>query len=136
MAKTKHKTQLKWKLEAKNFDDLKNEMIQDGSEGMADYVEKHIGDNHCKACVLASGMNCIHRKVCRIPQNEVWINGGIEEIAKKSISDTVSDLVSEEWEECGFNPGVTEEIVEDIKSGLLDQAINAEIGYQDENSYD
>jgi len=136
MAKTTHKTQLIWNLEAKNFDEIKNEMIQEGDGGMADYVEKHIGNNHCKACVLASGPMCINRSVCRIPQNEVWANGGIEEVKDKSISDSLSEMITKKWEEEGFNPGTTEVIIEEVREGLLDQAINANIGYEDENSYE
>jgi len=73
-------TILKWELESKNFDNLKKEMIEDSDRGMVDYVEKNIGDNHCKLCALASGPMCIKRSVCRIPENEVWINVEINEI--------------------------------------------------------
>jgi hypothetical protein len=73
-------TTLKWELESKNFDTLKKEMIEDGDQGMLDYVENNIGENHCKLCVLAQGMMCIKRSVCRIPENEVWINKEITEI--------------------------------------------------------
>lgn len=80
MAKTETTTQLLWNLESKNFDEMKKEMIEDGDRGMVDYVDNHIGNNHCKLCVLASGPMCIHRAVCRIPQNEIWVNAGIEEV--------------------------------------------------------
>jgi hypothetical protein len=74
------KVTLKWKLVSKNFDKLKEEMIDDNEE-MRSFVNQNIGDKHCKACVLSRGMSCIKREVCRIPENEVWINK--EVIVKK-----------------------------------------------------
>ena len=65
---------LKWELESKNFDELKGEL---GSEAVN---ALNIGNNHCKICVLASGPMCIKRSVCRIPQNEIWINKNISEL--------------------------------------------------------
>ena len=76
------KVTLKWKLESKNFTNLKAEMIADGDEGTKNYIDTHIGDNHCKMCVLAQGMMCINRDVCMIPQDEIWINKSIKEVKK------------------------------------------------------
>jgi predicted metal-binding protein len=71
------KVTLKWKLVSKNFDKLKKEL---GEETVA---TMRIGDNHCKLCVLASGPMCIKREVCRIPENEVWINKEVTVKKKK-----------------------------------------------------
>lgn len=67
-------TKLLWELESKNFDGLKKELGEEAVRAM------NIGDNHCKLCVLASGPMCIKRSVCRIPQNEVWINKEITKV--------------------------------------------------------
>lgn len=65
---------LKWELESKNFDELKEELGEETVNIM------NIGDNHCKMCVLASGLMCIKRSVCRITENEIWINKKITEV--------------------------------------------------------
>jgi predicted metal-binding protein len=71
------KVTLKWKLVSKNFDELKEEL------GEEIVTTMNIGNNHCKACVLSSGLMCIKREVCRIPENEVWINKEITVKKKK-----------------------------------------------------
>ena len=77
------KVTLKWKLVSKNFDKLKAEMIADGDENTKNYIDKYIGANHCKMCVLSKDMMCIKREVCRIPENEVWINKEVTVKKKK-----------------------------------------------------
>jgi len=63
---------LEWKLATKNFDELKSELSMEH--------QRMIGKNHCKLCVLASGMMCIKRSVCRaVPHNEIYINVEINE---------------------------------------------------------
>jgi predicted metal-binding protein len=74
---------LEWKLQSKNFDTMKQEMIEDGDEHMLRHVENYIGNNHCRLCVLASGPMCIKRSVCRIPENEIWVNVEINEIKEQ-----------------------------------------------------
>ena len=67
---------LKWKIESKNFDELKSTLPSES--------QKIIGVDHCKLCVLLAGkFNCIHRNVCRaISHNEVFINVKIEDITE------------------------------------------------------
>lgn len=64
---------LKWELVSKNYDELiskytKEELKMVGIKG------------HCDMCILKSGMMCVKRSICRIPQNEVWTNKKISEI--------------------------------------------------------
>lgn len=54
---------LKWDLEIKNFTKLK-EGLQFGETL----------ENHCRLCVLSNGPICMYREICRIPQDEVYIN--------------------------------------------------------------
>lgn len=82
MPETKKQITLQWKLESKNFDEMKAEMIANGDDYTKRYVKHNIGTNHCAMCVLASGPMCIHRAVCRASKNEIWVNSGIEEIKK------------------------------------------------------
>lgn len=48
----------------------------------------------------------------------------------------LTEWITEYWEEHGFTPETTEAIIRDIKEALSEQAINADISYTDENSYD
>ena len=46
------------------------------------------------------------------------------------------DWITEYWEEHGFTPETTECIIRDIEEALSEHAINADISYTDENSYE